>query len=381
MEKRIERNAGIDILRMLSMFMVVMIHINGAGGIFANTKPLTLPWIFSSLIEQIGIIAVNCFALISGFVNYQKRFKIKNLLSLWAQAFFYSFGITLIFFFIRGASEISAITLVKSIFPVMMNEWWYFSSYFLLFFFIPALNYLIENSSQKTATFFIVIFLINATLVGYVVDIFKLQSGYSPLWLMGLYAIGAFVKKYNFSLKFKNKEIKNYWNLILYFIFVFAGLICTILLMTVFGKNGRYGYNFIINFLEAFFLFLFFSKFKVRSCKFLSWASSLSFAVYLISEHNVLKPYIMIDKFIFLTAHNPIVMLLGILLFALLIYIVCSLVEAVRKILFKALKIDNIFNFLQTKCDAIQEKYFKEQASVNIEQELNEEAETAHEEL
>ncbi len=358
MEQKTARNAGIDILRILSMFMVVMIHINGAGGVFKSTKPLTMNWLFSNFIEQIGIVAVTCFALISGFVNYQKRFKIKNLISLWIQAFFYSFGITLFFFLVRGGWSFTV--LLKSAFPVMMKEWWYFSSYFLLFFFMPALNMLIEKSSKKSSLFFIGAFLVCTILIGYMVDIFNVGSGYSTLWLTGMYAIGAFVKKYDFSLRFKKMPVKNYWNFMLYVCFTFAGLACTVLLMLLFGKNGRYGYNFIINFLSAFFLFLFFSKVKIKSSKFLSWASSLSFAVYLISEHNLLKPYIMIDKYIFLTNYNFIVMTGGILLFAIIIYVACSLVEAGRQLLFKWFRINKLLDWIQIKCDKIQEKYFKE---------------------
>ena len=198
MEQKTERNAGIDILRILSMFMVVMIHINGAGGVFKSTKPLTMNWLFSNFIEQIGIVAVTCFALISGFVNYQKRFKLKNLIALWVQAFFYSFGITFLFFLFKEG--VSFTVLAKSAIPVMMKEWWYFSSYFLLFFFMPALNILIEKCSKRTTLFFIGAFLVCTTLLGYVKDIFNVGSGYSTLWLAGMYAIGAFVKKYDFSL-------------------------------------------------------------------------------------------------------------------------------------------------------------------------------------
>ena len=137
--------------------------------------------------------------------------------------------------------------------------------------------------------------------------------------------------------------------------------------MLLFEKNGRYDYNFPINFLSAFFLFLFFSKAKIKSTKFLSWASSLSFAVYLISEHNLLKPYIMIDKYIFLTEYNFILMTGGILLFAILIYVACSLIEALRQLIFKWLRINKLLDWIQKKCDIIQEKYFKEEPA-NTEQ-------------
>lgn len=33
-----ERNVGIDMLRIISMYMVVILHINGIGGIILNTQ-------------------------------------------------------------------------------------------------------------------------------------------------------------------------------------------------------------------------------------------------------------------------------------------------------------------------------------------------------
>ena len=38
MENQSQRNASIDLLRMISMYFVVILHVQGQGGIFGNTE-------------------------------------------------------------------------------------------------------------------------------------------------------------------------------------------------------------------------------------------------------------------------------------------------------------------------------------------------------
>ena len=69
-----QRAYGIDIARLTAMFMVVLLHNLGRGGI--------LDWTLDSVsdlaylgIENYAIVAVNVFALISGFLSAGKPLK------------------------------------------------------------------------------------------------------------------------------------------------------------------------------------------------------------------------------------------------------------------------------------------------------------------
>ena len=68
MEKIIKRNYGIDALRLISMFMVVVLHVLGQGGVLKAAK--NGQYIISWLLEIIAYCAVNCYAIISGYVGY-----------------------------------------------------------------------------------------------------------------------------------------------------------------------------------------------------------------------------------------------------------------------------------------------------------------------
>lgn len=62
-----KRNYGIDIARVLAMFMVVVVHNLSQGGVLKNTTS-TLGFLSSYEIFNISIVAVNIFALIT--INY-----------------------------------------------------------------------------------------------------------------------------------------------------------------------------------------------------------------------------------------------------------------------------------------------------------------------
>ena len=64
-----ERNYGIDLLRILSMFMVVLLHLCGFGGVLSNVKPFSVNYYIAWFLEIVSYCAVDVFALISGFVG------------------------------------------------------------------------------------------------------------------------------------------------------------------------------------------------------------------------------------------------------------------------------------------------------------------------
>ena len=87
-----KRNYGIDLLRMLSMFMVVMLHVLGQGGLLYAVEENSVKYWILWFLEMACFCAANCFALISGYVMYQSRVKISKALLLWLQVAFYTIG-------------------------------------------------------------------------------------------------------------------------------------------------------------------------------------------------------------------------------------------------------------------------------------------------
>ena len=74
-----ERNYGIDLLRIVSMMMVVLLHVLGQGGILDGSDPLTVKSETAWLLEIGAYSAVNIYAMISGYVGYGRKYKYSGL--------------------------------------------------------------------------------------------------------------------------------------------------------------------------------------------------------------------------------------------------------------------------------------------------------------
>ena len=86
----IKRNFGIDLLKITAIFMVVILHTNGHGGIlFSPSLTYTQENFFYSnysivwLIEYLAYCAVNCYALITGYFYWNKKVQYYKLVVFW----------------------------------------------------------------------------------------------------------------------------------------------------------------------------------------------------------------------------------------------------------------------------------------------------------
>ena len=61
---------GRDRLRMAAMFMVAVLHVLGAGGVLNSATPLSPDYVTAWLLETAAFCAVNCYALLSGYVGF-----------------------------------------------------------------------------------------------------------------------------------------------------------------------------------------------------------------------------------------------------------------------------------------------------------------------
>lgn len=198
--KKTARNYGIDLLRLAAMLGVVLLHVLGQGGVLAASRGVRmyLGW----FLEALAYCAVNCYALISGYVGYsdtEKPYRYGKYLGLWLAAFCYSFGMTLAARLLRP-ERIDLQTLIHAALPVSTNHYWYFTAYTGLFFLIPVLNRTIRSLSNRELTRTALILMALFSLLGTFAnsldtDIFRLHKGYSVAWLVILYVLGAWMQR------------------------------------------------------------------------------------------------------------------------------------------------------------------------------------------
>ena len=353
-----KRIYGIDLLKIISMFMIVILHVLGKGGILNNAPAGSAHYYIAWFLESAAFCSVNCFALATGYLMFEHKFKYRKIISLWliVQAYNIVFFIIDVFIFKSTITQ----TQTNVFLPILSNEFWYLTSYFCLFFFIPFLNKLINSISKKQYYVLIItgFLLFCLAYIPLSKDVFKLNYGYSAWWLIYLYLVGAGIKKYNIFGKMSCISA-----FAVHIIFVIATFVLNSL--TIFTKDiviesmginlsdifeRMVAYVSPTVFLSSVFLFAFFIKLKINNVfgKIFSCAQPLIFQVYIIHTH-----YFILDRlnnrFIGYLKLNPFIMLFMIIIVALAIFVSCLFIDCIRNIIFKILKINYLIDKLSDK--------------------------------
>lgn len=361
-----ERNMGVDLLRIVSMGMVVFLHVLLRGGILTSAGSLSINYKVAWGFETAAYCAVNCYGLISGYVGYKSKFRVSNLVMLWLRVVWYTLLIT-VFFAISGRAIIGKTEWLSAILPASTEQYWYFTAYVGMFFFIPILNMFIENASRRKLEGVVsaCIFLFSVLPTVFRRDIFYLSEGYSAFWLGILYLIGGYLAKYRIGQKIKSK----------YLICGYA--ICVVLSWGVKMLMDRralmiYGIlpdkDLLISYLSptilfaAIFLLLAFSKFNVSVIgkSIIGILAPLSFSVYLIHYNPLVKINILQDRFSGYVQYGVLKFIVMLIATVLVIFVGCVLIDSVREFLFKVLKLrQKIISFESFIARRIEKKYNK----------------------
>ena len=335
-----ERNVGIDLFRFISMFMVVVLHILGHGGVLYSGDVTGSKYMWVYYLETLFVIAVNCFALISGYVNYKKSFSIKRVLNIWLQVFFINLIVSLIFIIFNGET-FNFVTFLDVVFPVLRRRYWYVSCYFMILLLMPLLNLAIKHFSKKHL---ITLLIFVGGLIGVSAlfcgkfTLFDFGNGYTVTWLAYLYLVGGVIHKYDLRIKFFDKHKIFY--LLTYFSLSIISLCFSFVTMAAFGKHAVLYYTNIFNLINSVLLLMYFANLNLKPNKVINYLSVTSFGVYLLHEQPFIRSKFIYKRFVAIAETNSFLIYLSIIVFAALIYLICSTLEFLRQKLFKLLKID-----------------------------------------
>lgn len=353
-----KRLQWIESLRIISMFMVIVLHICLKSGVLYKKNIHSAEYFTAWLIESFCYCAVNCYALITGYVMEGKmlsgsdRFRFSKILPLWLQVFYYSAIITVlikIFMPYVNASLIAGFT------PLLSNQYWYFSAYFGMFFFIPFMNILIDKITKKeyillmSLLFAVFSFIPFMSLDIETKDLFGTSNGYSTIWLMILYFDGAFIKKYGNEIKIK----KTVWA-VLYLICSIIPTLCSVLvdfqsknIHGEFLRDTDYGgttlsYVSPFTVIAAISLFMLLKDTEIKNraaSAAINFLAPASFSIYLIHTQPLVFNKILVPMLSFLTDMNGILMILTIIALAIVMFFAMAAVDYIRIFIFRLLKI------------------------------------------
>lgn len=340
-----QHNHGIDVLKIVVMFMIVMWHIVGHGGVIKNTQMFTVNYDVVWIIESILYCVVDVYVMITGYLYAQHDWKSQSIIKLWITVAFYSVSVPLVLRIL--GYNIGVKTILKGFFPILQSQYWYFTEYFALFFTIPVLN--VAMSEKRRAKKIIVV---GTTLLSVVPvlaqgrDLFCTNQGYSLLWFMLLYCWGAYIRLYGVY-KSRNSHTLTIFYFINLTLLIFSKLGCDYIEMKLWGgirySGNLHSYTSPLVLIAAVLMLVLFSNIKIRNLvlsKMIRNLAALTFGVYLIHENGSFRANIISDKFVYLVNSSSIMMILQLLGWTVCIFMGCMVIEFIRNKLFSILRID-----------------------------------------
>lgn len=353
-----KRNYGMDFLRILSMFFILILHTLGQGGVLANSEINSNQYKFTWFMEICAYCAVDVFALISGYVSYngkEKRVNYANYINLWFQVAFY--GVLVTFFYnIIKPELIKKSDYLISLFPVSCGLYWYFTAYTGLFLLMPFLNKCIADCNNEKLKKIFIIVILSFSFFDTIVKRFGLAEGYSVLWIVLLYVLGAIIKKCEIgkNLKFSFSVLGIFFLCLLTWFYKIYGIEIKVSRFTI-QKNLFVSYTSPTILGVAILYIIAFSKvqFNEISQNIIKFIAPSTFAIYLLNNQRFVYDYSMKDSFSWLASESLIKIFIYVVGFSIIFFTGSIIIDKIRIKLFKILHINEISNKIENLLNKI----------------------------
>ena len=341
-----ERKSNIELLRIVAMLFVVLLHANYFSLGRVNITDIIInpiPAFFKAYLEQLCIVCVNVFVLISGWFGIRPT--LKGGLSLLFQVFFFHILIILVLLAIGESIPTSG-------FYRLFYEdspYWFVIAYLILYAVSPILNAFIETVNVRTYLSVLVSFFLLEFAFGWMSNVAGAvyNEGYSAISFMGLYLLARYLYKY--PTKIITFSIPQ--NIMLYFLFSLLPILLFFLTKREFNYMA-YTSPFVIS--ASVFFFMAFNKMKFSN-KVINYLACSSFAIYLVHLHPLVK-----DHFICLmrSAFEKLggMYILFAVSFAIILGLICMILDKVRIFVWKQILKSDLIHRLHLQIENLYSK-------------------------
>lgn len=354
------RNYSLDLLRIISMWMIVFWHVLGHGGVMEQTNSafyygLLLLWNACS-------IPVNLYVLISGYFLVTQKFRPSKLLRLYIEVVFYCliwYGYALF----SGREAFSVSNFVFSVFfPFTNGQYWFLSAYFVMYLLSPVLNFFIKAMSKRQHLLVCIgLFLLFSVWVEIYphlnLNIFNLGNGYSFHWFLVLYFFASYLRLHADSKKWKHP--------LLFALVFWAAMSFLTIIQQIFGSSsailslwqGHFNrYNSVLTVLLSLSIFSAFLKLEVRgkfAQKLIVLTAPLTLGVYLIHENTYGRMLIWHELLHTERIPSSILVFPQVIVLATLVLLGCMAIDFLRKCFFSLWEKRTFFKKGMVKFDTL----------------------------
>lgn len=193
------RDANLDLLRIVSMLLIILLHSIDHSGVLEQAELSSdAMYAYVRFAYAATQVCVNCYVMLSGYYLVNSTFRLQKLAALWMETAFYAFALKLLFV-VTGREPFSALSLLSCFFPIVTGRYWFITIYVGLYLVSPFLNKLIHAMNKREHT------LLNICLAG----LFSLWSSLHPsivgmnsgggwglAWFVVLYLLAAWFRLY-----------------------------------------------------------------------------------------------------------------------------------------------------------------------------------------
>lgn len=355
MKKNVIRESNFELMRIISMFFIVLFHmfISTGGSIINYTTGHTKSIV--ELLCMIIIVHVNSFILVSGYFQYDKKSSMKKVLKLLLMAWFYKVVIAIIFYTICKEKFVF-LSFLKIISPIEYPGSWFLTVYILLYILSPYINIIINKLNKKEYQKLLITLFVVCSIIPTITDQATFSStGFTIVHFVYIYIVGAYLKKYPISKEESIKKISmKKKRIILVMTFLGIGIINFLmyktaksLLNNVNSNTIEYVANAIVKnlfyyqnpllIIQSISYFLFFETLSFKN-KFINKIASMIFAVYIIHENQFINK-VLYKKIGVLTGKIfGFQIIIKAIVYSVIVMIVCIIIEFLRIKLFDLIK-------------------------------------------
>ena len=295
-----KRQNNFEALRLLAMFMVIILHYLNKGGLLTSEADAFTGVSYAAwFLESFAIVAVNVYVLITGYFMCESSMKVSRLLEIICQVLWYTLLIpaVLVLLGVVDVRSFNLYDILHFVFPIHMKHYWFVTAYVILMLFVPFLNVAIRHLNQKQLMFTTILMTVYQTLPKSILPVKFVDddAGNGVLWLICLYLIAAYIRKYGipFFSSFKKSLLCYVSGACVMFLSLIV-MRFVYFRLDAFGESISFGYhyNHILCLFAAVALFYAVKHWQLKDgavSRLIGKAAPYTFGVYLLHEHILVR--------------------------------------------------------------------------------------------
>ena len=314
------RQSNIELLRILSMFFVLVGHVGMIVG-FPDKDLFSSDFLSSFLrilIQGFSVVGVNIFVLISGWFGIKVSLKgagtflFQILFLLWA-IYLIEIAMGLTSFDFHGIKISMGLT----------SEYWFVMAYLGMYILTPILNAYVTNTSEVQFRRLLIVFYSFQCYYCWISGFVNYFEGYSVVFFCGLYLTARYIKLYPITFLYKNS-------------FKFYLIISTVI--SIFASIGIYFFDSAVRMLRydnplviisSISLLLSFTKLSFQN-KYINIIAKSSFSVYIIHFNPYIFPFFRDIVSRIGSQYSNLSLVFILFFFMVVVFLICVLIDQIR---------------------------------------------------